>query len=69
MVSTVKIPKFRRGGLPVWLMFLGLGTFILFLARPSALTWHLWNTLNLVLVALNYVVARKRARRTSTASS
>lgn len=69
MVSTVKIPKFRRGGLPVGLMFLGLGAFILFLARPSPLTWHLWNTLNLVLVALNYVVLRKRTARTSTASS
>jgi len=61
MVSTVKIPKFRRGGLPVGLMFLGLGAFILFLARPSPLTWHLWNGLNVVLVALNYVVLRKRS--------
>ena len=60
MVSTVKIPKFRRGGLPVSLMFVGLGTFILFLVRPSPLTWHIWNGLNLVLVALNYVVLRKR---------
>ena len=61
MVSTVKVPKFRRGGLPVGLMFLGLGAFIAFLARPSSLTWHVWNTFNLVMVALNYVVLRRRA--------
>jgi CDP-diacylglycerol--serine O-phosphatidyltransferase len=65
MVSTVKVPKFRRGGLPVALMFVGLGAFILFLARPSALTWHAWNGFNVVMVALNYVVLRRRASRTA----
>ena len=66
MVSTMKIPKFRRGGLPVGLMFLGLGAFIAFLARPSPLTWHIWNGLNLVLVALNYVVLGKRGTEAGT---
>lgn len=61
MVSTVKIPKFRRGGLPVWLMFLGLGAFILFLARPSPLTWHIWNGFNVVMVALNYLMLGRRS--------
>ena len=61
MVSTVKIPKFRRGGLPVGLMFVGLAAFVVFLARPSTLTWHLWNGFNLLMVALNYLLLRKRA--------
>jgi len=68
MVSTVKIPKFRRGGLPVWLMFLGLGAFIAFLARPSSLTWHLWNGFNVVMVALNYLMLRKGATARRAAS-
>lgn len=63
MVSTLKIPKFRRGGLPASLMFVGLGAFIVFLARPSTLTWHIWNGYNLAMVALNYVVLRRRAAR------
>ena len=65
MVSTVKVPKFRRGGLPVGLMFVGLGAFILFLARPSALTWHVWNGFNVVMVVLNYVLLRRRASQTA----
>jgi len=65
MVSTVKVPKFRRGGLPVGLMFVGLAAFILFLVRPSPLTWHLWNGFNVVMVLLNYVMLRRRARTTA----
>lgn len=60
MVSTLKIPKFRRGGLPVPLMFVGLGAFIGFLAHPTALTWHLWNGFNVFAVALNYVLLSRR---------
>ena len=56
MVSTLKVPKFRKGeGLPVWMMVIGLASFIAFLARPMALTWHAWNGWNLVLVTVNYV--------------
>jgi len=60
MVSTVKIPKFRRGGLPVAMLAIGLLTFIVFLARPNALTWHLWNGWNLVMVAANYAMLARR---------
>jgi CDP-diacylglycerol---serine O-phosphatidyltransferase len=61
MVSTLKVPKFRKGeGLPQWTMFVGLAAFIAFLARPSALTWHLWNGWNFTLIVANYVqLARK----------
>jgi CDP-diacylglycerol---serine O-phosphatidyltransferase len=61
MVSTLKVPKFRRGeGLPQWTMFVGLAAFIAFLARPSGLTWHIWNGWNLTLIVANYVqLARK----------
>jgi hypothetical protein len=37
------------------MMLVGLGLFILFLARPGALTWHLWNGWNIVLIVSNYV--------------
>jgi len=60
MVSKVKIPSFRRGGLPVALMFVGLGAFVVFWARPSALTWHVWNGFNVAMVLLNYVVLYRR---------
>jgi CDP-diacylglycerol--serine O-phosphatidyltransferase len=60
MVSKVKIPKFRRGGLPAGLMFVGLGAFIVFWAHPSALTWHTWNGFNVLMVILNYVVLSRR---------
>lgn len=60
MVSTLKIPKFRRGGLPVPLMFVGLGAFIGFLAHPTALTWHVWNGFNVLAVAFNYVLLSRR---------
>jgi CDP-diacylglycerol--serine O-phosphatidyltransferase len=60
MVSTLKIPKFRRGGLPVPLMFVGLGAFIGFLAHPTALTWHLWNGFNVLVVGFNYLLLSRR---------
>jgi len=61
MVSTLKVPKFRKGeGLPQWTMFVGLATFVAFLVRPSGLTWHIWNGWNLSLIVANYVqLARK----------
>jgi CDP-diacylglycerol--serine O-phosphatidyltransferase len=61
MVSTLKVPKFRKGeGLPQWTMFVGLAAFIAFLARPSGMTWHIWNGWNIVLIVANYVqLARK----------
>lgn len=61
MVSTLKVPKFRKGeSLPVWMMVAGLGFFIAFLVKPRALTWHLWNGWNMVLIAGNYVLLSKR---------
>ena len=60
MVSTVKIPKFRAGGLPFSLLVFGIGTFVAFLWRPCALTWHVWNGWNLVLVAANYSLLLRR---------
>jgi CDP-diacylglycerol---serine O-phosphatidyltransferase len=61
MVSTLKVPKFRKGeGLPTWTMFIGLASFIVFLARPMALTWHVWNGWNLTLITANYVQLARR---------
>ncbi len=60
MVSTLKVPKFRKDGLPVWLMVVGLALFVAFLIRPRALTWHLWNGFNLGLIAANYAVLAKK---------
>ena len=61
MVSTLKVPKFRKGeGLPTWTMFVGLATFIAFLARPMALTWHVWNGWNVTLIVANYVQLARR---------
>jgi CDP-diacylglycerol--serine O-phosphatidyltransferase len=61
MVSTVKVPKFRKGeGLPTWTMIVGLVTFVVFLARPSALTWHVWNGWNVLLLVSNYVQLARR---------
>ncbi|HEX9100865.1 MAG TPA: CDP-diacylglycerol--serine O-phosphatidyltransferase [Polyangia bacterium] len=61
MVSTLKVPKFRKGeGLPSWMMYLGLVTFIAFLVRPRALTWHVWNGWNIVLIVVNYVQLARR---------
>jgi CDP-diacylglycerol--serine O-phosphatidyltransferase len=61
MVSTVKVPKFRAGeGLPFAMLLIGLGAFIAFLAHPAAVTWHLWNGWNMVLLAANYIVLFRR---------
>jgi CDP-diacylglycerol---serine O-phosphatidyltransferase len=60
MVSTLKIPKFRPGGLPFSMLVFGIGTFVAFLWRPGALTWHIWNGWNLVLVLSNYVLLGRR---------
>lgn len=60
MVSTAKIPKFREGGLPFPLLVFGIGTFVVFMLRPCALTWHVWNGWNLLMVAVNYVVLSRR---------
>jgi CDP-diacylglycerol---serine O-phosphatidyltransferase len=61
MVSTLKVPKFRKGeGLPSLMLFLGLATFIAFLLKPMALTWHIWNGWNIVLVVTNYVMLAKK---------
>jgi CDP-diacylglycerol--serine O-phosphatidyltransferase len=66
MVSTLKVPKFRKGGLPIALLFIGIATFIVFLVHPTALTWHIWNGWNMVVVASHYVTLAKQGylRRT-----
>jgi len=57
MVSTLKVPKFRRGaGLPLPMMLVGLALFSVFLWRHDALTWHLWNGWNVVLIVSNYIM-------------
>ena len=60
MVSKLKIPKFRPGGLPFAMLVFGIGTFVVFLWRPCALTWHIWNGWNFVLVIANYILLGKR---------
>jgi CDP-diacylglycerol--serine O-phosphatidyltransferase len=61
MVSTLKVPKFRKGeGLPSWMMVVGLGSFVVFLVRPSGLTWHAWNGWNVVMIIANYVQLTRR---------
>jgi phosphatidylserine synthase len=60
MVSTLKVPKFRKGGLPIIMLFIGMGTFIAFLAHASALTWHIWNGWNVVMIVSNYVMLWKQ---------
>jgi CDP-diacylglycerol--serine O-phosphatidyltransferase len=64
MVSTLKVPKFRKGDLPIAMMLFGLAIFIVFLARPSAITWHLWNGWNWVLIVANYVMLWRRGHLT-----
>jgi CDP-diacylglycerol---serine O-phosphatidyltransferase len=59
MVSTLKVPKFRKGGLPSAMLFIGMGTFIAFLAHASALTWHIWNGWNVIMIVSNYVMLWK----------
>jgi CDP-diacylglycerol--serine O-phosphatidyltransferase len=57
MISTLKVPKFRRGtGLPFAMLLVGLAAFIVFLVRPSAITWHVWNGWNCVMIVANYIV-------------
>jgi CDP-diacylglycerol--serine O-phosphatidyltransferase len=60
MVSTLKIPKFVKGGLPSSMLFLGMALFIAFLFQPRALTWHLWNGWNWVMLITNYVFLRRK---------
>jgi CDP-diacylglycerol--serine O-phosphatidyltransferase len=61
MVSTLKVPKLGGQGLPGWLLLGEGGTFLVFLYRPSMLTWHIWNGWNWSLVLANYILlARKR---------
>jgi CDP-diacylglycerol--serine O-phosphatidyltransferase len=60
MVSKLKIPKFRPGNLPFAMLVFGIGTFIAFLWKPCALTWHIWNGWNFVLVIANYILLSKR---------
>lgn len=62
MISTLKVPKFRRGGLPIGMMFFGLGAYVAFLAWPRALTWHVWNTWNGVIVITTYVVLSQKRK-------
>jgi CDP-diacylglycerol---serine O-phosphatidyltransferase len=68
MVSTLKIPKFRPGqGLPFAMLIFGIGTFVGFLFRPGALTWHIWNGWNLILVVSNYVLLGRGGYLSGTA--
>jgi phosphatidylserine synthase len=62
MISTLKVPKFRKGdGLPIPMMLLGLGLYVAFLIRPGVLTWHAWNTFNIIILITNYIfLARRR---------
>lgn len=60
MVSTLKVPKFAKGGLPSVLLYIGIVFFAGLLLRPSALTWHIWNGWNLAMLATNYVVLHRR---------
>ena len=48
-------------------MFVGLATFVVFLARPSALTWHMWNGWNVVLIVANYVQLSRQGHLASGA--
>ena len=62
MVSTVKVPNFkdRERTLPMVFLPIMIALFTLFLARPSAWTWHAWNGLNFLLVGLNYRMFARR---------
>ena len=68
MISTIKVPKFTKGGAPPAMLYLGLGLYALLLVAPSALTWHVWNGWNMVMLVANYVLLHRRgylARRGS----
>jgi CDP-diacylglycerol--serine O-phosphatidyltransferase len=56
MVSTLKVPKFRKGGLPTTMMWVGLSLFVIFLVRPGAVTWHAWNGWNMIMILSNYIM-------------
>jgi len=60
MISKLKIPKFRKGNLPFWMLGIGIVNFAVFLYKPCAITWHIWNTWNLIMVAANYVMLWRR---------
>jgi CDP-diacylglycerol--serine O-phosphatidyltransferase len=60
MVSTLKVPNFRRGGLPIAMLIIGMVLFIVFLAHATALTWHVWNGWNVVMIIANYVMLWRR---------
>jgi len=61
MVSTIKVPKFRKDGIvPGWMLYVGMVTFIALLYRPSLLTWNAFNGWNLVMLAANYVLLSKK---------
>ena len=60
MVSTIKVPKFRKdAGPPIFMMVIGIMNFTIFVVKPSALTWHIWNGWNVVCVIANYVFLSK----------
>jgi CDP-diacylglycerol---serine O-phosphatidyltransferase len=65
MISKIKMPKFRRrgGSLPVLFLYIGVWNFAAFLIWTSALTWHIWNTWNILLVIAHHVVLWRRAGR------
>jgi CDP-diacylglycerol--serine O-phosphatidyltransferase len=61
MVSKLKVPKFRKGeGLPFVMLLVGIVTFVLFLAHANALTWHIWNGWNVVMIVANYAMLSKK---------
>jgi CDP-diacylglycerol--serine O-phosphatidyltransferase len=60
MVSTLKVPKLGTHGLPGWLILLEGLIFLVFLAHPSMLTWHIWNGWNWFLVGVNYIRLGRR---------
>jgi CDP-diacylglycerol--serine O-phosphatidyltransferase len=59
MISTLKVPKLGRHGMPGWLLVGEAVTFLAFLYRPSMLTWHIWNGWNWTLVGINYLRLHK----------
>jgi len=56
MVSTLKVPKFRKVGAPAFMLYVGIAMFAAFLVWPTALLWHIWNGWNLLALAINYVL-------------
>jgi CDP-diacylglycerol--serine O-phosphatidyltransferase len=61
MVSKLKVPKFRQGeGLPFVMLLVGIITFVVFLARANAITWHIWNGWNVVMIVANYIMLAKK---------